>query len=71
MAMMIFLIAVLGEGGTAEGVVVGLLGAWGLATLADAHQIRHTERSEGRHYYAAVRRPTAVGRHLVYEAEPA
>lgn len=64
---LVFLVAVLGEGGTAEGVVVGLLAAWGLATLADAHQIAVVERGQRRRYYAAVDRPTAVGRHVVWE----
>ena len=67
-AMMLFLIAILGDGGTAEGVVVGLLAAWSVATFADAHQITATEGGEGRTYYAAVRSPTAVGRHLVWTA---
>ena len=65
-AMMTFLIGVLGGGGTAEGVVVGLLAAWGLATLGDAHRIERSEREEGRRYYAAVARPAAVGDHLVW-----
>ncbi len=34
-AMLTFLIGVLGTGGTAEGVVVGMLAAWGAATLED------------------------------------
>lgn len=65
-AALVFLVATLGEGGTAEGVVVGILAAWGVATLADAHQIRTTERREKRRYFARVQRPTAVGNHLVY-----
>ena len=58
-AMLIFLVGVLGGGGTAEGVVVGLLAAWGLATLGDARGIENTERAEGRRYYAAVARPAS------------
>jgi hypothetical protein len=64
--MMTFLIGVLGGGGTAEGVVVGLIAAWGLATLEDARAIDRAEDAEGRRYYAAVRRPAAVGDHLVW-----
>lgn len=65
-AMMTFLIGMLGAGGTAEGVVVGLLAAWGFATLDDARAIDRAEQAEGRRYYAAVRRPAAVGDHLVW-----
>jgi hypothetical protein len=71
MAMLVFLVAILGRGGTAEGVVVGLLAAWGVATFVDARQIERIERIEGRHYFAAVRSPTAVGRHLVFERDSA
>jgi len=67
-AMLTFLVGVLGRGGTAEGVVVGLLAAWGLATLEDARRIEQTEAREGRRYYAACRRPTGVGHHLVWIA---
>ncbi len=65
-AMLTFLIGVLGRGGTAEGVVVGMLAAWGLATLEDARRIRSIEAAEGRRYYAACRRPTGVGNRLVW-----
>lgn len=65
-AMLTFLIGVLGRGGTAEGVVVGMLAAWGLATLEDARRIRSVEDAEGRRYYAACRRPTGVGNRLVW-----
>lgn len=65
-AMLTFLVGVLGKGGTAEGVVVGMLAAWGAATLEDARRIRATERAEGRRYYAACRRPTGVGNKLVW-----
>lgn len=65
-AMLVFLIGVLGSGGTAEGVVVGMLAAWGAATLEDVRRIVATERAEGRRYYAACRRPTGVGHHLVW-----
>jgi len=65
-AMLTFLIGVLGRGGTAEGVVVGMLAAWGLATLEDARRIRTIEEAEGRRYFAACRRPTGVGNRLVW-----
>lgn len=65
-AMLTFLIGVLGRGGTAEGVVVGMLAAWGLATLDDARRITAIEAAEGRRYFAACRRPTGVGNRLVW-----
>lgn len=69
-AMLIFLIGVLERGGIAEAVVFGLLTAWGLATLEDSYRIEWIEQREGRRYYALCRRPTAVGRHLVWEPAP-
>ena len=57
--MMVFLIGVLGRGGTAEGVVVGMLAAWGAATLVDVEP--HPARwrpSRG----AATTRPAAARR---------
>ena len=65
-AMLVFLVGVLGRGGTAEGVVVGMLAAWGAATLEDARRIEVVEEAEGRRYYAACRRPTGVGSKLVW-----
>lgn len=65
-AMMIFLIAVLGSGGTAEGVVAAVLAAWGAATLHDVRHIRDTEQTEGRRYYAACERPIGAGNNLVW-----
>ena len=65
-ALLTFLIGVLGRGGTAEGVVVGMLAAWGLATLEDARRIESIEAGEGRRYFAACRRPTGVGNRLVW-----
>ena len=65
-AMLTFLIGVLGRGGIAEGVVVGMLAAWGLATLEDARRIESIEAAEGRRYFAACRRPTGVGNRLVW-----
>ena len=56
----------LADAGVAEGVVVGMLAAWGLATLEDARRIRRTEDAEGRDYFAACRRPTSVGDRLVW-----
>jgi len=70
-AMMTFLIGVLGGGGIAEGVVVGVLAAWGLATLEDARRIERAEIDEGRRYYASCRRPAAVGDRLVWFPEKA
>lgn len=65
-AMLVFLIGVLGRGGTAEGVVVGMLAAWGAVTLQDVRAIRAAEAAEGRRYFAACRRPTGVGNRLVW-----
>ncbi len=68
-AMLLFLIGVLresGPDGIAEGVVVGLVAAWGLVTLEDARRIERTERAEGRRYFAATDRPTAAGNKLVW-----
>ena len=69
-ALLVFLIGVLGKGGTAEGVVVGMIAAWGAATLEDVRRIRAAEAAEGRRYYAACRRPTGVGSKLVSIAGP-
>jgi hypothetical protein len=69
-ALLVFLIGVLGRGGTAEGVVVGMIAAWGAATLEDVRRIRAAEAAEGRRYYAACRRPTRVGSKLVWMAGP-
>lgn len=68
--MMVFLVAVLKPGGTVEGVVVGMMAAWGAATLDDVRRIRRAEQAEGRRYYAACRRPTGVGNHLVWTRPP-
>jgi hypothetical protein len=43
-----------------------MLAAWGLATLDDARRITAIEAEEGRRYFAACRRPTGVGNHLVW-----
>jgi hypothetical protein len=68
-AMLAFLVGVLrssGPDGIAEGVVVGLVGAWGVVTLSDARSIERTEASEGRRYFATGHRPTAAGNRLVW-----
>ena len=68
-AMLAFLVGVLrdsGPDGIAEGVVVGLVGAWGAVTLGDARSIERTEASEGRRYFATGHRPTAAGNRLVW-----
>ncbi len=65
-AMLAFLVGVLGRGGIAEGVVVGTMEAWGLATLEDAIRIARAEVADGRRYHAATRRPFAVGDNLVW-----
>ena len=73
-AMLAFLVGVLrdsGPDGIAEGVVVGVVAAWGLVTLGDARAIERTEHDEGRRYFAAGDRPTAAGNRLVWTpAEP-
>ena len=68
-AMLAFLVGVLrdsGPDGIAEGVVVGVLAAWGAVTLGDARVIERTEAREGRNYFAAGDRPTAAGNRLVW-----
>ncbi len=73
--MLIFLVGVLrssGAEGIAEGVVVGLMAAWGVVSLADARAIERTEATERRQYFASGRRPTAAGNKLVWvPADPA
>lgn len=64
--MLLFLVAVLGRGGIAEGVVIGVLTAWGVVTLADGQKIEATEIEEGRRYWAAGQRPTGAGNRLVF-----
>lgn len=66
LAMLAFLVGVLGRGGIAEGVVVGMMQAWGLATLEDSIRIARAEDADGRRYHAATRRPVAVGDNLVW-----
>ena len=72
-AMLAFLVGMLGRGGIAEGVVVGMMQAWGLATLEDSIRIARLEDADGRRYHAATRRPVAVGDSLIWtpiEPEP-
>lgn len=64
--MLTFLIGVLERGGTAEGVVIGTLLAWGIVTIEDARRIDRAEREQGRRYYASCRRPIAVAECLVW-----
>lgn len=65
-ATLIFLVAVLGRGGTAEGVVIGVLLAWGLVTFEDGRRIERTQADENRVYWAAGTRPWGAGNRLVY-----
>jgi len=65
-ATMLFLIAVLGRGGTAEGVVIAVLLAWGFVTLEDGRRIQRTQADEKRTYWAAGRRPWGAGNRLVF-----
>lgn len=65
-ATLIFLVAVLGRGGTAEGVVIGVLLAWGLVTFEDGRRIQRTQAEEKRVYWAAGQRPWGAGNRLVY-----
>ena len=64
--VLLFLVALLGRGGTAEGVVIGVIAAWGVVTLADGQKIEVTEIEEGRRYWAAGQRPTGAGNRLVF-----
>ena len=65
-ATLLFLVAVLGRGGPAEGVVIGVLLAWGFVTLEDARRIARTQLDEKRMYWAAARRPWGAGNRLVF-----
>lgn len=67
-ALMGFLVGILGGGGEAEGVVSGVLVAWGVVTLRDVRVVDAAEAEEGRVYYAACRRPVSVGQRLVWRA---
>lgn len=64
--MLTFLIGVLGGGGTAEGVVIGTLLAWGLVTLEDARRIDRAEADQERQFFASCDRPVAIGERVVW-----
>ncbi len=68
--MMSFLIAQLGRGGVAEGVVIGVMLAWGAVTLRDIQRIDDIQRAEGRKYFASCNRPVAIAERLVWMGEP-
>lgn len=68
-AVLLFLVAVLGRGGTAEGVVIGVLLAWGLVTMEDGRRILRTQGDENRVYWAAGRRPWGAGNRLVFTVD--
>lgn len=63
-----FLIGVLGGGGVAEGVVAGVLIAWGVVTTQDVRRVERIEADQQRAYFAACRRPVSVGSVLVWRA---
>ena len=64
--MLSFLVGVLERGGTAEGVVIGTLFAWGVVTLEDARRIDQAEEAAVRCYWAACARPVAIADRLVW-----
>ncbi len=67
--MVSFLVGVLetsGADGIAEGVVAGLMVAWGVFTLGDARRIVRSEATEGRTYFTVAHRPTAAGNRLTW-----
>jgi hypothetical protein len=65
-----FLIGVLGGGGLAEGVVSGVLIAWGLVTIQDVRRVEEIEADQQRTYFAACKRPVSVGSVLVWRTDP-
>ena len=69
-----FLVPVLkdsGPSGIAEGVVVGVMAAWGVFNLDDVRKIQLAEREQGRTYFTVGHRPTAAGNRLFWTgAEP-
>lgn len=65
-----FLVGILGGGGVAEGVVAGVLIAWGLVTLHDVKRLERIEVEQSRTYFAACRRPVSVGSVLIYRTRP-
>jgi hypothetical protein len=66
-----FLVGTLGGGGIAEGVVAGVLVAWGLVTANDVRRLERIEVEQSRTYFAACKRPVSVGSVLVYRTTPA
>ena len=64
-----FLIGVLGGGGVAEGVVAGVLIAWGLVTANDVIRLERIETEQKRIYFAACKRPVSVGSVLIWRAD--
>lgn len=64
-----FLIGVLGGGGVAEGVVAGVLVAWGFVTISDVRRLERIEAEQARTYFAACKRPVSVGSVLVWRAD--
>lgn len=73
-AMLGFLIGVLrssGPDGIAEGVVIGVVLAWGVVMLEDARRILRIEAGEGRRYFTAARRPLGAGNKLVWTPQSA
>jgi len=64
-----FLIGVLGGGGVAEGVVAGVLIAWGVVTATDVRRLERIESEQRRIYFAACKRPVSVGSVLIWRTE--
>ena len=54
------------ESVTLTGVVIGVLLAWGVVTIADGEKIAMAEEEQGRTYWAAGQRPTGAGNRLVF-----
>ncbi len=72
--MLGFLIGVLrssGPDGIAEGVVIGVVVAWGIVMLEDARRIERIQADEARDYFTAARRPLGAGNKLVWTARQA
>lgn len=65
-----FLVGILGGGGVAEGVVAGVLIAWGLVTMRDVKRLERIQDEQSRTYFAACRRPVSVGSVLIYRGRP-
>lgn len=61
-----FLVAVLGGGGTAEGVVVGVTVAWGVVTRRDVAALEAAQAAQQRRYDAVCRWPVSVAQELVW-----